>query len=130
MRVTPKTRVSPAKIIKSVEPLASPFNACTSRKETSIIAPCRRSARAAPPWRKAARRRAACGDRARPAEPSGQLILARGLHLGFGEHVFGAVLIAPVLHGADLAVLGGLANPSAHGRLLIACAYEDRADNG
>src|SRR5262245_53526415 len=125
MRVTPNTSVSPAAMMNRVEALASPFNACTSRKETSISAPCRRRTRAAPPWLSAARRRAGC----EAAAASGRLILARGLHLGFGEHVFGAVLIAPVFHGADLAVLGGLANPGAHGRLLIAGTHEDGAED-
>src|SRR5215510_1814733 len=130
MRVTPKTSVSPAEIMNSVEALASPFNACSSRKETSIRAPCAPHARAAPPR---TRRRAGapeCADRARAAEASGLLILARGLHLGFGEHVLGAVLIAPVLHGTDLALLAGLADPGAHGRLLIDRAHEDRAEDG
>src|SRR5581483_5404872 len=115
MRVTPKTIVSPAAMMKSDDALARPLSACTRRKDGS------------------GKRWPRCLPLPMPGEAWGegvQLLLPCGLHLGVGEEVLGAVLVLPILHGAALSLPGGLADPGAHGRLLVERADGHGADRG
>src|SRR4030095_14875477 len=132
MRVTPNTIVSPAAMMNSDDAEASPFSACTKRKERSgtrwpryrIVIPGlvpglqpSRSARAAARWI--------------PGTSPGMTpsLLAHRLHLVLGEQVLGAVLVFPALHGALLVFERRLAHPGAQRRLVIERAHHHRPGN-
>src|SRR5262245_50745728 len=119
-------------MMNSDEALASPFNACTNRKDRSMIAPCRRCRRPRPDPKPLQRPAAAAANPTYPGEirPNSSLFLARGLYVGLGKHVVGTVLVAPVLHASELTVAAGLADPGAHRRLLIEGAHRNRAEDG
>src|SRR5215210_3134871 len=58
------------------------------------------------------------------------LFLSRGLHLGFGRKERGAVMVLPIRHAAGRSLEHELADPSAHGRLMIDATHGDGPDDG